>query len=144
MCSYRITSFEFLCFWTLWVVPQFQAAILAARSVAPLQGAENMGCAGMNCFLYPYPLAGPSQPLFVYVNLSSVNNLNPVPRMEQCHFQRWEDCEHLAFCLSTESKQLKCFKRSQIRKLHKSNRESISWRTIYYRNSEGFLELHWP
>lgn len=70
------------------MVPQFQAATLAARSVAPLQGAENMGCAGMNCFLYSYPLAGPSQPLFVYVNLSSVNNLKPVPRTEQCHFQR--------------------------------------------------------
>lgn len=110
----------------------------------PVAGCRKYGCAGMSCFLYYYPMAGPSLRLFLCLSLSSINNLNPVPRMEQCHFQRWEDSEHLVFCLSTESKQLKCFKRSLIRKLHKSNRGSISWGTIYYRNSEGFLELHWP
>lgn len=56
--------FEFLCFWSLWVIPQFQATVLADRNAAPLQGAENVGYSGMSCFLCSYPMAGLSQPLF--------------------------------------------------------------------------------
>lgn len=70
------------------MIPQFQAIVVADRNVSLLQGAENVEYSGMSCFLCSYPMVGLSQPLFEYVSLSSVNNLNPVPTMEQCHFQR--------------------------------------------------------
>lgn len=70
------------------MIPQFQAIVLADRNVTLLQGAENVEYSGMSCFLRSHPMVGLSQPLFEYVSLSSVNNLNPVPTMEQCHFQR--------------------------------------------------------
>lgn len=75
------------------------------QKCGPVAGYRKYGVCWLELLFRSCPIADPRQPLFVYMSLSSLNDLNPVLRTEQCHFQRWEDCEHLSFCLSTESKQ---------------------------------------